>query len=119
MEFQSDQIRQADRDLALRAKHGSWAFPFVVLVLGFATPYARDYAGIFYSIAIASVLLGAARIWILYSKRALYPVNPGLWRRLMLASALLTGGCWGGFLAVTIHLYGLRGDPALFLLFCV
>src|SRR5712664_877847 len=85
MEFQSDQIRQADRDLALRAKHGSWAFPFVVLVLGFATPYARDYAGIFYSIAIASVLLGAARIWILYSKRALYPVNPGLWRRLMLA----------------------------------
>jgi signal transduction histidine kinase len=114
-----DQTAQADKDLARRAIHGGWAFPLLVLVLFLATSFPKDHPRLFCWIGVATLALAVARSALLILKRRLYSANPRLWRLLFLGSALINGGSWGIFVAVTIHLSGLAGSPTLFLLFSV
>jgi signal transduction histidine kinase len=114
-----DQTEQADQDLARRAIHGGWAFPLLVLVLFLATSVPKDHPRLFTWIGVATVALALARSALLIFKRRLYPANPRLWRLLFLGLAVINGGSWGIFVAVTIHLSGLGGSSTLFLLFSV
>jgi hypothetical protein len=114
-----DQTAQADKDLARRAIHGTWAFPLLVLALYLATSFPKDHPRMLCAVGAATGLLGTGRLALLIYMRRLYSANPRLWRLLFLGSAITNAGCWGIFLGVTIHLSGLAGRPNLLLLFSV
>ncbi len=114
-----DQTEQADKDLARRAIHGTWAFPLLVLALYLATSFPKDHPRMLCAVGATTGLLGAGRLALLLYKHRLYSANPSLWRLLFLGSAITSAGCWGVFLGVTMHLSGLAGRPNLLLLFSV
>jgi len=114
-----DQTAQADKDLARRAIHGTWAFPLLVLALYLATSFPKDHPRMLCAVGAATGLLGTGRLALLIYMRRLYSANPRLWRLLFLGSAITNAGCWGIFLGVTMHLSGLAGRPNLLLLFSV
>jgi signal transduction histidine kinase len=114
-----DQTEQADKDLARRAIHGTWAFPLLVVALYLATSFPKDHPRMLAWLGAVTGLLGVGRLALLICMRRLYSANPRLWRRLFIGSALTNASCWGIFLGVTLHLSGLGGRPSLLLLFSV
>ena len=66
-----DQTEQADKDLARRAIHGTWAFPLLVLALYLATSFPKDHPRMLCAVGATTGLLeGRSRAVLLIITRS-------------------------------------------------
>lgn len=111
----SEEWRGAEVRRAFRP--GAWPYLGFLVIIYCSTSYSSDHPLVFASFSIWVTVAAAARLAIVYSRRASLEIG-SLWRQLVFGLLITSGLSWGLFLAVTLHLYNFESPSSLLLLVC-
>ena len=105
-ELKQETRRLVDRSIARRSIPGLAIIPLAALLLGFATPYARNYPQIVLPATAFIVLFSVARAWLIWRFESFQPKRSRLWRRLFYVTVLVIAVFWSLLSSLAIYYFG-------------
>jgi two-component system, sensor histidine kinase len=117
---QEDLVQQAAYDLTVRLRHGIYAFPVLLTILGTTTSYPPRHPALFWGAAISVAASVGVRIVLPLLPQRIYASRPRLPIWLAGVAICLASGACGAMLAGALGFYGLETWPfTVMLLACL